>query len=227
MFDAEKLLGKIVKETLGSGPGSSAKGSGGLLDGLSSGQGLMTLIGLGVGAFEILKEQQRGAQTAGPGSPVPPPPPGGQSTPPPPPPPVPGQAPASSSVPPSPPPPSPAGGDGLDDQELALRMIRVMIAAAHADGVLDAAEEKAILDRLRGAGLSSEEKMFLLEELHSPRPVAELTRGIEDPSTARAMYLIAARAIEVDTESERQWLDELGEALGLSPEVRSFIEEQV
>ena len=37
-------------------------------------------------------------------------------------------------------------------------MIRVMIAAAHADGVLDADEEKAILDRLRGAELTDEEK---------------------------------------------------------------------
>ncbi|MCI5132339.1 MAG: DUF533 domain-containing protein, partial [Candidatus Electrothrix sp. EH2] len=31
--------------------------------------------------------------------------------------------------------------------------------------------------------------------------------------------------VVIDTESERQWFDELGDALGLSPEIRLFIEE--
>lgn len=101
-----------------------------------------------------------------------------------------------------------------------------MVAAAHADGTLDAEEEKAILDRLRSVTLSQEEKMFLLEELHHPRPIAELTEGLGgDPRLARTMYAVALSAIVVDTDSERQWLNELGSALGLSPEIRSFIEE--
>jgi uncharacterized membrane protein YebE (DUF533 family) len=90
---------------------------------------------------------------------------------------------------------------------------------------LDADEEKAILDRLRAAALSQEEKIFLLEELHHPRPIAELTQGISDLRLAQAMYAVALSAIEVDTAAERQWLDELGRALGLSGEIRRFIEE--
>ncbi|MCF6187209.1 MAG: tellurite resistance TerB family protein [Desulfobulbaceae bacterium] len=101
-----------------------------------------------------------------------------------------------------------------------------MIAAAHADGTLDEAEEKAILDRLCGVELDGEEKMFLLDELHQPKSVEELTTGIENSSTAKAMYMLAVAAIEVDTEAERAWLDGLGEQLGLSSEVRRFIEEQ-
>ena len=241
MFDAEQLLGKILKQSLGSGSGQ------GVLDSIGAGSGLLTMIGLGVGAYEILSEKNKAGQAA----PVPPPPPGsGMATPPPPPP------PAASSVPPPPvqtgereqpaelqipPNPHPGGpgqqGDescvnpartapGFHKKELALRLIRVMISAANADGHLDESEERAILDRLRGAGLSEEEKLFLLDELHRPRPIEELTRDITDPGTAKTMYLLAAGTIEIDTDQERQWLDALGEQLGLSQAVRSFIEEQ-
>ena len=216
MFNAEQLLGKIVRETLGNNNGGS-----GFMDSLGSGAGLMTVIGLGVGAYEILSEQNKQAQATG-ATPPPPPLPGQASAPPPPPPPGPGHAPAS-----------PAGqiadneNQILSSEELAKRMIQIMIAAAHADGALDENEEQAILDKLRGAELSSEEKMFLLDELHHPKTVAELTRGITDPATAKAMYLLAAGTIIVDTEAEQQWLDALGTSLGLSAGVRKFLEEQV
>jgi uncharacterized membrane protein YebE (DUF533 family) len=44
-------------------------------------------------------------------------------------------------------------------------------------------------------------------------------------SLAKGMYMMAVAAIEIDTEAERNWLDELGMELGLSTEVRRFIEE--
>ncbi len=227
MFNAEKLLGKIISETLG---GSSSKKkrkgrkSNTLLDSLASGQGLMTAIGLGVGAYEILKQQKQKDTGISAGTSAPPSIPTGSNS--------------SSAPPPLPgstqatPPPVPsAGGEEkaagtVSGEELARRMIQVMIAAAHADGTLDETEEKAILDRLRGAELDGEEKMFLLDELHRPKSVEELTAGIEDSSTAKAMYMLAAAAIEVDTEAERSWLNGLGDKLGLSQEVRRFIEEQ-
>lgn len=230
MFNAEQLLGKILQETLGSGSGKkkNRRGGNGLLDSLTSGSGLMTAIGLGVGAYEILKEQKKG--TAGIAGKISTPPPVPGST---------GSTGSEAPTPPSPgadsprstPPPPPGAGKnsapgGLSADALARRMIQVMIAAAHADGTLDEAEEKAILDRLRGADLDGEEKMFLVDELHRPKSIDELTGGIEDRSTAEAMYMLAVAAIEVDTEAERSWLDELGARLGLSPEVKRFIEEQ-
>ncbi len=226
MFNAEQLLGKIVRETLG----NTGSGSG-LMDSLGSGAGLMTVIGLGVGAYEILSEQKKQGPTGG-ATPPPPPLPGQSSAPPPPPPPCAGHTPA------------PSGGKiadkenannesannenaGLSPEELAKRMIQAMIAAANADGILDEDEEQAILDKLRGAELSSEEKMFLLDELHNPKTIAGLTSGITDPASAKTMYLLAAGAITVDTDAERQWLDALGNSLGLSAGVRGFLEEQV
>lgn len=229
MFNAEKLLGKIVGEVVG-GSGSWGSGKKSMFGGLGSGGGLMTIIGLGVGAYEILKQQQEQKGQGG-GMQQPPPPPGagmsGTGTPPPPPG---GGMPAASPPPPlggaaTIPPAVPDTG-GLAGPELAVRMIQVMVAAAHADGTMDAEEERAVLDKLRGAELTQEEKMFLLNELHQPKSVAELTAGIGDPAVAKTMYMLAVAAIAIDTESERAWLNELAGQLGISRDMQSFIEEQ-
>ena len=242
MFNPEKLLGKIVGEVVStngswSKKGKKKKGSSSLLGGLASGGGLMTLIGLGVGAYEILKQQGQQAQAGG----MPPPaPPGAGTTGGPPPPPSPAAAappppPTTGSVPVSPP-VAPAAGPaaapvaavppGADSAELAVRMLQAMVAAAHADGVMDEAEERAVLDRLRGADLDQEEKFFLLDQLHRPKTIEELAAGITDFAVARTMYLLAATAVAIDTEAERAWFDRLARQLGLSREVQVFLEEQ-
>lgn len=237
MFDAEKLLSKVVNEVVGSGKGKGKKkgkkkkkGSSGLVNSLSSGAGLMTIIGLGVGAYEILKTQKAQQSTT-----IPSPQPG--TAVPPPPPPVPGAERTAVSTPVSDAgkegaaayaaeEPSPVDMGGLEAQEMACRMIQVMIAAAHADGTLDAEEEKAVLERLRSAGLDQEEVMFLLDELHKPKTIKELTAGITDPSVAKTMYMLALSTIDVDTEGERKWLDQLAGELKLSPALQQFMEEQ-
>lgn len=247
MFDAEKLLGKIVGEVMGSG-GKSSK----LSSSLGSGSGLMTMIGLGVGAYEILKQKgQQGATgpmgqappppgggAYGAGSPPPPPPGAGMA--PPSPPPMPGNAPTPPppaavkwSAPPASAPPAPAAaptaapsGAALSGSALAVRLIQVMAAAAHADGAMDADEERAVLDKLRGAELSQEEKMFLLGELHQPKSIDTLVQGITDPGVARTMYMLALATIDIDTEAERAWLDTLASRLGISAEMKAFLEEQ-
>ncbi len=227
MFDAEKLLGKIVGEVMGSGGGKKSK-----LGGLGTGSGLMTMIGLGVGAFEILKQQ--GQQNSAGQTPPPPggrnmnmgapPPPPRSGAAPPPPPPIPGAVP--TPAPASAVPPSPAGKTTLSGGDLAIRLIQVMAAAAHADGVMDAEEERAVLEKMRGADLNQEEKMFVLNELHQPKSIEELVDGINDPAVAKSMYMLALATIEIDTDAERQWLDALARGLGISQGMQAFIEEQ-
>lgn len=227
MFNAEKLLGQVIGGVLGRGGG---KGKNTLMGGLTSGAGLMTAIGLAVGAYEILKDKKT-AQGVDPGyaagTAMPPPPPGSQ---------VMGNA--APAAPPALPPSSGTGvaqvipvalaitPDDLSSEDLARRMIQVMIAAASADGTLDEQEEKAILDKLRDVELSQEEKMFMLEELHHPKDIATLAAGVSNPSTTKVMYMLAVAAIAIDTEAERNWLDELARSLRLSPAVQKFIEEQ-
>ncbi|MCW5212370.1 DUF533 domain-containing protein [Desulfobulbus sp. TB] len=291
-MDIEKLLGKLLQETTGSGgkhfkkkykkykkkkykgkKGYSGQSSsshqvgqkssllGNLTGNLKSGKGLLTAIGLGVGAYEIYRTGKQAKQrqvTGGVGpqqsphqynqynqytqasphanpqaspyvspvqaAPPPPPPPRGEM-----------QQQGRQQVQPEQQPRQQSGlqqrqavapvQTELKEQDIACRLIQAMIAAAHADGNLDSEEEKAILARLRDIELAQEEKMFLLEELHHPRSIPELTQGIEDVRLKQALYAVAASAVIIDTESERRWFDELGQALDMSPEVCQFIEE--
>ena len=158
--------------------------------------------------------------------PSPPPMPGTAPTPPPP-------AAVNWSAPPAPAPPTltaaptaAPSGAALSGSALAVRLIQVMAAAAHADGAMDADEERAVLDKLRGAELSQEEKMFLLGELHQPKSIDTLVQGITDPGVARTMYMLAVATIAIDTEAERVWLDTLASRLGISAEMKAFLEEQ-
>jgi len=226
MFDAEKLLGTLMREVVGSGSSygkkkkKKKKHTNGLVNSLKTGAGLMTAIGLGIGAYEILRSKNQ-PQTTGYTTAIPQVPPTAEHRP----------AAGRDQPPPVMPPPLPGSApqprDSMTAQELARRMIQVMIAAAHADGTMDEREEQAVLERLKGANLSQEERMFLLAELHSPKPIPTLIEGITDPSTAKAMYMLAINAVDIDTERERQWFDDLASRLGISKAVQAFIEEQI
>ena len=227
MFDAERMLGKIVSEFMGSGGKKKKKrGKNALLGSLTSGAGLMTAIGLGIGAYEILRDKQPSAPGKQQYSPPPPPPTGtpGSAMPPP--------VPQAKDTLPQSVPPRPFASPSVQptqaevEQEVAIRMMQVMISAAHADGTLDSEEEGKILARAAKAGLTPEEKQFLLVELHQPKSIGELTSGINDPGLAKALYMAAVNSIGIDTQEERNWLDQLAAALGLSKAVQEFIEDE-
>ena len=227
MFNAEQLLGKMMAEMVGSGGGykkHKKHKSGDMMRSLTStllsGKGLMTAVGLGVGAYEILKSKQ-GASPPPPGS-MPPPltaPPGSGGS-------------LAAAMPAEPPPLPGTRINPLQDkkvssvpeQEIALRLIQVMIAAAHADNGMDSEEEGKILERLQGQGISQEERRFILTEMHDPKPIEQLVAGINDPRIAQTMYSLAVSAVVVDTAEERAWLDKLATALSISEGMRRFIE---
>lgn len=220
MIDAEKLLGKVLSGAINSGGKKKKKRKNddlmsSLLGGLSSGKGLVTAIGLGIGAYEILQAQKSNSQSV-----MSSPPPMGEGGPPTPPP-IPG-----SSAPPAPP-----AEKSLVVQEpdaLATSFLQVMIAAAHADGQLDHTEEERILERLQEQKLSGEERRYLAAQLHAPRPIEELAAHAKgNPAIAQTMYSMALAAIEIDTPDERQWLDSLAGALSLSPAMQRFLEEDL
>lgn len=239
MIDAEKLLGKVLSGAIQSGgkkkKKKKKKKSDDLMDSvlgsLTSGKGLVTAIGLGVGAYEIMRSKKAAAQPAqgswgGPSqhsAPVPPVTPAAPPTPPP----VPGQG--TPAVPPTPAAVSPSDMAAIEDapaaDELATLLIQTMVAAAHADGQLDHDEEEQILKTLQEQGLDAEEKRFIITQLHAPKSIVELTVNVEDPTVAHTMYSLACSTIVVDTEEERQWLDQFAAALSISKAMQSFLEE--
>ncbi len=216
MIDAERLLGKVLSGALNSGSRKKRKNDdlmSSLLGGLTSGKGLMTAIGLGIGAYEILKAQNGGGQTLVSSAP---PPVGGSAVPPMPPP-----LPGSNVLP-----PVQNAAATVEKDKLATTFLQVMIAAAHADGQLDNVEEERILEVIEKQGLSGEERRYLAAQLHAPKSIEELVSAVHGShAVGQTMYSMALTDIDIDTPAERQWLDTLAGALSISPAMQRFLEE--
>ncbi len=217
---------------------------------LTSPKGLMAGLGMVMGAVESYKmsqgtsgvppQQSMGAPPPVPGAGAPPPLPQAATPPPVPgappiphaaPPPVPQAAPPP--VPQAAPPPVAAAPEATSpeaassaSQNIAIRLIQSMIAAAWADGVLDETERTRILEKASEAGLSDEERSFLVSEMSQPQSIEALTAGIEDDNTKRLMYGLSIAAIDIDSFDEFQYLQNLGTALQISPEEQKQIQAQ-
>jgi uncharacterized membrane protein YebE (DUF533 family) len=123
-------------------------------------------------------------------------------------------------APPAPPPPS------AEHAEARL-LLRAMIAAARADGVVDRAERLAIAAQLDAAGLSAAERDQVLADFDHPATVEQLSDAARDPILRAQLYAAAFAAAGEISAEERAWLDRLGEALKLQPAARKAIEDRL
>lgn len=103
-------------------------------------------------------------------------------------------------------------------------MLRAMIGAAKADGVVDRDERAAILEQLNAGGFTDQERDALLADFDRPATPQELGRAVRDPMLAAQVYAAAVFAAADMTEPERAWLDQLGTALKLDATARQAIE---
>lgn len=118
--------------------------------------------------------------------------------------------------------PAPAGGAPAAD-ELALRAVRVMIAAARCDGDLGEEELGRMVSHARDLGLEEE----MRREWQTPRPLAELCAGVTDPAHKRDLYVLAYTVLRADDEingAERVFIAGLGSRLGFTPDEAAAIE---
>jgi uncharacterized membrane protein YebE (DUF533 family) len=107
----------------------------------------------------------------------------------------------------------------------ALLFLRTMVAAAAADGHIDAAERSRIVNGLTEAGIDPEASRWLETEMASPADVEELAANVNDPDKAAQVYAAACIAIDPDTIQEREFLHQLAEALDLDPAMRAQIDD--
>ncbi len=116
-----------------------------------------------------------------------------------------------------------AEGDG-DDNERALLMVRAMIAAAAADGVIDDTERARILGNLKQAGLDDEASGFLEQEFANPLDAAGLVQMASSPEMAAQIYTAARLAIDPDVEHEQNFLADLASGLSLEADLVAHID---
>lgn len=216
MFNAERLLGQLMGQALGGQLGGhkrkrgKSSGLGGMMGGMSTGtkaQLGLGLLGVAMAAFEHYQNKPGATPQpmAGPGASMPPPPP------------------AAAAVPP---PPPMAAAQVAVRTEQAMHLLRAMITAAHADGLMDAQEREAILGRAREAGLDAEEIEALDAEIRAPFTLEQLV--VRTPAHLRPeTYAAALIAITADTAEERAFLDRLAGQLQLDDAARRDIHAQL
>ena len=129
----------------------------------------------------------------------------------------------SADPPPLPVVSNPDGEAGTSTGDTALRLVRLAISAASADGALNDRERAAILQQARAAGIAEDAE----RELNQPRPVGEIVSGVTDAAEAATLYVLAftiLRADEQVTATERIYLAQLANLLGLSRETVEALE---
>ena len=203
-MDPSRLVLDIARTALGGGKKKSGKARGFLASsGLMTPAGLLGAAGLAWGVWETL--QAKGGVPGG----VPPVPPTPPTVPPPP-------APVLAV---------PARAAAVAEAPLppeALRLVRLALSAARADGVLSDGEREALLAVARAEGAED----AVAAEIARPTPLAEILRDVP-PSGSEELYVLAFTIVRADegvSGSERVYLAHLASRLGLAPDRTSALE---
>ncbi|MCA0399332.1 MAG: DUF533 domain-containing protein [Proteobacteria bacterium] len=102
-----------------------------------------------------------------------------------------------------------------NEQNHALRLVRAMIAAASADGIIDDKERAAIAGNLKAAGLDAEATAYIEHEFANPAEIGTLCEGISTAEEGAQVYAAARLAIDPDTPDEKDFLAALAGMLEL------------
>ena len=113
------------------------------------------------------------------------------------------------------------------EAEFTLALVRAMIAAAKADGHIDADERRKIGERLSLLGLDSEAEDFLREELEKPLDLEELVALAKTEAQRVEIYTASRLTIDPNTRAERGYLDLLAGRLQLPDALIDHIEATV
>jgi uncharacterized membrane protein YebE (DUF533 family) len=106
-------------------------------------------------------------------------------------------------------------------------MIQAMVSAAMADGHIDSAEQTKVFAEVDRLGLTPGEKALLLDEMRSPKSVAELTAAVPNPETALEVYAAALLAVDETQPQATAYLKQLATALQLPTSLTSTMQATV
>lgn len=111
-------------------------------------------------------------------------------------------------------------------QPFALALVRAMIAAAKADGHIDAEEQRSLFQRIETLGLSAEEKAFIFDELSRPTDLDAIAALPQSQEQAAEIWLASRLAIDPDDAREKAYLSALGAKLRLPGDLVAHLESQ-
>ncbi len=109
---------------------------------------------------------------------------------------------------------------------LNVVLIKTMIAASKADGHVDAIEQKRLFEAVAKLDLDSDEKASIFGMMSRDISIQEIVDAVEIDGHKAEVYLAAYLSIDVDEESERQFLNDLATGLELPKGFPEHLEQQ-
>ncbi|RZA13640.1 MAG: tellurite resistance TerB family protein [Proteobacteria bacterium] len=106
-------------------------------------------------------------------------------------------------------------------------ILQALVAAAKADGHIDAREREVIQGEFVRISQDAEIQQWLQAELEKPLDPAEVARAATTPELASEMYLASLMAADEQSFMERAYLDELARQLKLDDALKQKLEQQV
>lgn len=121
----------------------------------------------------------------------------------------------------------PASSAPQANPDLPLGIIRAMIAAAKADGHMDAAESQKIMGQLESAGVGAQEKALLMQEMANTQDVNSIAAAAKTPEESAQIYLAALLVCDSQCAREQEYLASLASALKLEPAFTASLQQEL
>ncbi len=106
--------------------------------------------------------------------------------------------------------------DPATDPDFALAVVRAMLAAAYADGVLDAQEQTMVDAAMAKADLAPSERAMLANEIPQEETLRLLAAAAKTPHHAAELYAAAVVSAGELNDRETDFLAKLADRLGLN-----------
>lgn len=106
-------------------------------------------------------------------------------------------------------------------------ILKALVAAAKADGHVDARERQLIEEQLGQLAGDPQLLRWLEAELNKPLDPAEVARAASTPEMAAEMYIASVLMVDEEHFMERAYLEELARQLKLEPGLKAELEAQV
>ena len=106
-------------------------------------------------------------------------------------------------------------------------ILKALVAAAKADGHVDARERELIEGEFRKLDNDQELQQWLHAELNKPLDPADVARAASTPEMAAEMYIASVMLVDEENFMEKSYLDELARQLKLEPGLKAELERQV
>ncbi|MEX0758866.1 MAG: tellurite resistance TerB family protein [Tistlia sp.] len=115
----------------------------------------------------------------------------------------------------------------VEAEDLSLVLVCAMIAAAKADGHVDAEEQRRLFAELGKLELTQAQKALVMDELSKPLDMDAVVAGATSPERAAEIYCASLMAIDPDGPAERGYLSFLAGRLALDPKLVAHLHASV